>query len=84
MGRRMVIAFISSEENIAHLDDLQDTNKKLALSAAISKSDRQHLVDAGKVFVLATLSMHSGEVAPTQASPLIAHELATTADPESL
>ena len=84
MGRRMVIAFISSEENIARLADLQKINKKLALSAALSESDRRQLVNDGKVFVLATLSMHSNEVAPTQASPLIAHELVTTTDPELL
>ena len=39
------------------------------------------LVADGRVFVMETLSMHSTEVGPSQALPVIAHELAATADP---
>ena len=42
------------------------------------------MAEEGKVFVLATLSMHSTEVAPSQSLPLIAYELATTTDPGKL
>ena len=37
----------------------------------------ENMVDNGKVFLLATLSMHSGEVAPSQSAPLIAYKLIT-------
>lgn len=80
MGRPMYIAFISSAENIARLDELKVINKKLALDFNLSKSEKAQLVDDGRVFVLGTLSMHSGEVGPAQASPLIAHELITSTD----
>ncbi len=84
MGRPMYIAFLSSAENIARLDELKEINKKLALDASLSKADRTQLLNDGRVFVLGTLSMHSGEVGPAQASPLIAHELITTNDEKIL
>ena len=82
LGRDMYIAFISSAENIANLDKLKEINKQLALDPNISKSELSGMVDNGKVFLLATLSMHSGEVAPSQSAPLIAYELITEKNPE--
>ena len=84
MGRPMYIAFLSSAENIARLDELKEINKKLALDADLSKTERAQLIKNGKVFVLGTLSMHSGEVGPAQASPLIAYELITSKDEDVL
>ena len=84
MGRPMYIAFISSEENISNLDQLKEINKRLALDPNISDSERESMIKNGKIFFLATLSMHSGEVAPAQAAPLIAYDLVTTKDPSVL
>ena len=84
MGRTMYIAFISSEQNIKNLDQLKKINHKLALDPNLSETERASLFKDGKVFFLATLSMHSGEVAPAQAAPLIAHQLLTTDDPQIL
>ncbi len=84
MGRTMFIAFISSEENINNLERLKEINRKLALDPNLSEFERESLFNEGKVFFLATLSMHSGEVGPAQAAPLIAHELVTTNDPQIL
>ncbi|TFH23678.1 MAG: hypothetical protein E4H10_11750, partial [Bacteroidia bacterium] len=84
MGRPMYIAFISSEENIANLDAMKKVNRELALNPDIDPGVLEDMVTKGKVFVLATLSMHSSEVAPSQAAPLIAYDLATTSDPKKL
>jgi len=84
MGKPMYIAFISSAENIANLDELRKINRELALNPAIAEGERKTMVEKGKVFVLGTLSMHSGEVGPAQAAPLIAHELVTTEDQKIL
>lgn len=81
LGRTMYVAFISSAANIARLDELRGINERLALDPAIPAEERASLVDQGRVFVMATLSMHSGEVAPSQSLPLYAHHLATTGDP---
>jgi len=84
MGRKMYIAFISSRENIKNLDNLKEINRKLALDPNIPESERDSMLNDGKVFFLATLSMHSGEVGPSQSAPLIAYDLVTTDDPRIL
>ncbi len=83
-GRPMYIAFISSAGNINNLDKLKGINKRLALDTDISAGEKEELIAEGKVFVLGTLSMHSTEVGPSQAAPLIAFDLATTSDPSKL
>ncbi len=82
MGRPMYIAFFSSEENLNNLSRMQEIKRKLALDATLSDADQQQLIREGKVFVVATLSMHSTEVGPSQAAPLEAYDLVTTTDPE--
>jgi len=80
MGRKMYIAFISSEKNINNLPGLREINRELALNPSLSESRRKEYISEGKVFFLATLSMHSTEVAPSQAAPLIAYQLVTATD----
>ena len=80
MGKTMYIVFISSEENISNLDKLKEINRKLALDPNIPKSERDSMLNDGKVFFLATLSMHSDEVGPSQSAPLIAYDLVKTDD----
>ena len=84
MGKPMYVVCISSADNIKNLDNLKEINRKLALDPDLSPETVQKLVGDGKVFVLATLSMHSNEVAPSQSLPLIAFDLATTSQPEKL
>ena len=84
LGRKMYIVFVSSEENIAGLEGLRDINERLALDPEIPDSERKALIEKAKVFFLATLSMHSGEVGPSQALPIIAYDLMTSEDPEVL
>jgi len=84
MGRPMYIAFLSSAENISSLDELKAINKRLALDPDIPSGEKEDMIDRGKVFLLGTLSMHSGEVGPSQASSLIAYDMVTTDDPLKL
>ena len=84
MGKPMYIAFISSEENIANLEAMKKVNRELALNPDIDPELLQGMISDGKVFVLGTLSMHSSEVAPSQAAPLIAFDMATTSDKKKL
>ena len=81
MGKPMFAVFISSAENIKNLNKLKEINKQLALNGEIPLQTREEYVREGKVFFLFTLSMHSNEVAPSQALPLIAYDLLTTEDP---
>ncbi len=83
-GRSMYIAFLSSADNLARLDELKEINRSLALETDIPSGEKREMLDKGKVFVLATLSMHSSEVGPSQSAPLIAYDLVTTDDPLKL
>ncbi|MHC1705374.1 MAG: M14 family metallopeptidase [Tenuifilaceae bacterium] len=80
-GKPIYILLISSEENIKNMNRLKEINRKLALDYRLSDSERDILVKEGKVFVLASLSMHSTEVSPTQALPLIVYDQITSTDP---
>jgi len=80
MGQTMYATFLSSEENIRNLDKLKKINQDLTLNVDMSEAQVAEAVKNGKVFVLATLSMHSTEVAPSQSAPLIAYEVATSED----
>ncbi|MCF8380207.1 MAG: hypothetical protein K9H49_11555 [Bacteroidales bacterium] len=84
MGKPMYIAFFSAPENLIRLDELKEINKKLAMDANLTEKERAGYIAEGKVFVMATLSMHSTEVAPSQSAPLTAYELCTTSDSEKL
>ena len=84
MGKDMYIAFISSAENINNLQNLKNINRELALNPNLSDDELKTMVKNGRVFVLGTLSMHSGEVGPSQAAPLIAYKLITAKDRKTL
>jgi hypothetical protein len=84
MGKPMYIAFISSEENIGNLEALKEVNRELALNPDIETGSLKEMVRDGKVFLLATLSMHSTEVAPSQSASLVAYEFASTTDAKKL
>ena len=75
LGKPIYVAFISSAQNIARLEELRGINRRLALDGNIPDEQRRQMIDQGRVFVLATLSMHSTEVGPSQAAPLMAYNI---------
>ncbi len=83
-GRPMYIAFVSSEKNIQNLENLKTINRELALNPDIPKDVMDTYLEKGRVFLLATMSMHSGEVGPSQATPSIVYDLMTTQHPDTL
>ncbi len=83
MGRPVYVAFFSHPDNIRNLDELKEINRELALNHKLSEAKRREYIQNGKVFIVATLSMHASEVGPSQAAPLIAHKLLTTQDPDT-
>jgi len=84
LGKPMYIAFFSTEENLNKLENLKEINKQLALNPDIPDDKRESMIRNGKVFVTMTLSMHSGEVAPSQSAPLIAYDYVTSQDQQLL
>jgi len=78
MGKTMYAACFSSPVNLKNLEKLKEINRKLALEPTLDSAELVKLVEDGKVFVLATMSMHSTEVGPSQSVPLIAYQWLTT------
>lgn len=83
-GKPMYICFVSAPGNIDRLDRLREINRSLAIDPGLAAAEREKLIDEGRVFFLATLSMHSSEVGPSQALPLIAWQLAVTEAADTL
>ncbi len=81
MGKKMYVVCISAADNLERLGDLKNYNRDLALNPNIADEDLEWMIPDGKVFFLATLSMHSNEVGPSQSAPLIAYKLLTSTDP---
>jgi len=82
LGNEMPVVVITSEENGKRLDHWRDIARKLANADQLSDLEVQQLVSEGRAVVLVTCSIHSTEVGSTQMSMELAHELATTEDPE--
>ncbi len=80
MGKPIYIAFISSEKNINNLEKIKVVNRKLAIDPGIPAEELDKIIKDTPVSFLETLSMHSGEVGPSQSAPLIAYDLITTED----
>ncbi|MDF1572134.1 MAG: M14 family metallopeptidase [Bacteroidales bacterium] len=84
MGKNIYIAFFSGSGNIAKLPELKKINRELALEPELPDEQRERYFKESKVFILVTLSMHSTEVGPSQAAPLVAYDLVTTRDAKKL
>ncbi len=84
MGKKMYLVFFSLEENISNLEHLKQINKELAINTDLTEDLQKKYCEEGKVFIMATLSMHSTEVGPSQAAPLIAYKLTTSNDADLL
>ncbi|HMS10956.1 MAG TPA: M14 family metallopeptidase, partial [Pyrinomonadaceae bacterium] len=87
LGRPMIVAFISSEENIRELDRYRDINRKFADPRTIVPNgiiDEESLyLREGKTIVSISCSIHSNEIVASQMSMNLAYEMATKTDAET-
>ncbi len=87
LGRPMVVAFISSEENIRNLDRYKEMNQKLADPRRIPEGgiydELSTILKNGKTIVSISASIHSNEIVGSQMSMNLAYELATGTDEET-
>jgi len=79
-GRRMILAVISSEENIAQLEKFRRISEKLA-RAQLSKQEARGLAQKGKAIVWIDGGLHANEVGHAQHSPELAYRLVTDESP---
>jgi hypothetical protein len=82
-GRPMILAVISSEENIAHLDDYKNIAKRLSLVNGVSEEEAQSLAAQGKAIVWIDGGLHADEVAPAQHIIQLTYDLLAQPSPRT-
>ena len=82
MGKTMIYAVISAEENMAKLDRFKEISRTLALAKGLTDVEARGLASEGKAVVYIDVGLHASECAPTQHSFLLAHKLLTSEEPD--
>ena len=83
LGDEMIMAVISSEENLRNKEQIRQAAKRLADPRGLSDAEGDRLVREGKAVVLVTCNIHSTEIGSSQMAMEWAHALATANDPET-
>ncbi|HEY8712512.1 MAG TPA: M14 metallopeptidase family protein, partial [Thermoanaerobaculia bacterium] len=83
LGEEMVMAIISSEQNIRNLPRLREIAARLADPRGLSDDEANRLIAEGKTIVIVTCNIHSTEIASSQMAMEWAHDLVTANDPET-
>jgi len=82
-GNPMIVAIISSPDNLAKLDRYKEISQRLANPRGLSPDEASKLVDEGKVIVAISCSIHASEIAATQLSMELAYDLVTRDTPQN-
>lgn len=77
LNKPMIMAVITSEENMAKLDSYREIAKKLRDARELSPEEAKKLAKEGKVIVLITCNIHATEIASTQMAMELAFKLVT-------
>ena len=84
LGKPLIVAFISSPDNIKHLDKYRAINQKLADPRTVrDQAELDDLIKDGKTVVSISCSIHSTEIVASQMSMNLAYELATANDDDT-
>jgi Zinc carboxypeptidase len=83
LGEDMVMAVISSEENVSNLARIKDVARRLADPRGLTDAEAEKLVGEGKVVLLVTCNIHASEIGASQMAMEWAHALATAEDAET-
>ncbi len=82
LGRKLIVAAISSETNLRDAERYRDVARRLADPRGLSEQEARRLVDEGRVVLLVTCNIHSSEIGSSQMAMEWAHDLATSDDPK--
>ncbi len=81
LNKPLIMAVITSEENMSKLKTYQEITKKLRDARGLSAEKASQLSKDGKVIVLITCNIHSTEIASAQMSMEFAYNLVTGKTP---
>src|SRR5579885_1714713 len=84
LGEDMIMAVISSEENLRNKAKYQEIAHKLADPRGFSSAQLDALAAGGKAVLLLTCNIHSTEIGSSQMAMEWLYKLATARDPETL
>jgi len=76
-----ILAVISSPANLARLDEIKATQRRLAYPGELSEEEAQRLAWSSPAVLLITLNIHSSEIASSQMALELVHRLATEDSP---
>src|SRR5437588_8854930 len=83
LGEPMIMAVITSDENMKHLDRIKEIARKLSDPRGLSDDEVNALIREGKAIIVVTCNIHSTEIASSQMAMEWAYALATANDPET-
>ncbi len=81
-GRPFIALTISAQENLAHLAEYQEIQRRLADPRITTPEEAKDLIARGKTVLLVTCNVHSTEIASSQSAADFAYRLATENTPE--
>jgi len=76
-GRDLVLAILSSAENLERLDELRGHARTLADPRSKTDAERARAIEEGRALVFVTCAMHATETAAPQMAMQLAYEMAT-------
>jgi hypothetical protein len=82
-GRPFLVVTITSEANMARLEEIRRDNLRLADPRGLKPAEAEALIARGRTIVALNHGIHSSEVGTTQAALLTAYRLATAEDEET-
>jgi len=83
LGRAMIVALVSSEENLRNRARHKETSRRLALAKGLTDDEARSLAKDGKAVVWIDGGLHASEVAHAQHTPELAYWLATSESDEA-
>lgn len=82
-GRELLVAVISSEENLNHLEKIRTEHMKLTDPRKISGEEAQKLIQTLPVFTSFSYNIHGNEASSTEAVMQVAYRLVAGMDDET-
>jgi hypothetical protein len=81
LDKSLIMAVITSEDNMAKLDAYREITKKLRDARGLSPEEAKKLSHEGKIIVMITCSLHSSEIGASQMALELAYKLITGQTP---
>ena len=83
MGHPFLLVIVTSQGNLAQLEDLRQINAKLSDPRGITEQKIKGLVKKGKAVICQSMSLHATEIGGTQMTPELTYDLVNSTHSET-